>query len=111
VTIRVSEAARAASTSTASAVPLMVHEAVVNALKHASPSSVAVTVDAVGSQLHIVVSDDGRGFGFRGRYEHAALSASRTAPRSLFERVEALGGELAIESRDSGSRVEISLTA
>jgi len=29
----------------------------------------------------------------------------------LFERVEALGGELAIESRDSGSRVEISLTA
>src|SRR6266851_923060 len=91
------------------AVPLMVHEAVVNALKHAQPSRVTVTVDGEAGELRIVVADDGHGFAFRGPYDHAALRQTNAAPRSLLERVSSLGGRMAIESTDSGSRVEIRL--
>jgi signal transduction histidine kinase len=93
------------------AVRLMVHEAIVNALKHGDPSRVAVTVERPDGDLRIGVADDGHGFPFHGRYDHAALERLSAAPRSLLERVSALGGELAIESSDSGSRVEIVLKA
>lgn len=91
------------------AVPLMVHEAIVNALKHGQPTRVAVTVHGGPEELRIVVADDGRGFPFHGRYEHAALTASRTGPKSLIDRVTALGGRMSIESTDAGSRIEMVL--
>jgi signal transduction histidine kinase len=56
------------------------------------------------------VSDDGRGFPFTGSYNHDSLAASHVAPRSLFDRVTALGGQLSIESSERGSRVEMVLT-
>jgi len=91
------------------AVPLMVHEAVVNALKHGQPSQVAATVDATRDEVRIVVADDGHGFPFRGRLNHRALTERRVGPRSLLDRVTALGGEVWIDSSDAGSRVEIAL--
>jgi len=92
------------------AVPLMVHEAVVNALKHAQPSRVAVNVAGADGELRIVVTDDGRGFPFKGRYEHAALARSPIGPRSLFDRVSAFGGRMAIDSSETGSRIEMVLS-
>ena len=91
------------------AVPLMVHEAIVNALKHGRPSRVAVTLDGGPEELRIVVADDGHGFPFRGRYDHDALTESDSGPKSLLDRVSALGGRLSIESTDAGSRVEMVL--
>jgi signal transduction histidine kinase len=91
------------------AIPLMVHEAIVNALKHAQPSRVAVNVHGGAQELRIVVSDDGRGFPFRGLYEHDALRASNVGPKSLLDRVSALGGKMSIESSEAGSRVEMVL--
>jgi signal transduction histidine kinase len=90
-------------------VALMVHEAVVNALKHAHPSRVSVDVHAENGALRIAVADDGRGFAFQGRRDHRSLADTAACPKSLRERVESLGGELAIESRRTGSRVEISV--
>jgi signal transduction histidine kinase len=58
-----------------------------------------------------VVSDDGRGFPFRGRLEHDELVSANVGPLSLRERVVAAGGTLAVESGPSGSRVEIVLPA
>jgi two-component system NarL family sensor kinase len=92
------------------AVPMMVHEAVVNALKHAQPSRVTVYVASVPGELRITVTDDGHGFPFKGRYDHAALSQSAIGPRSLFERVSAFGGQMAIESSETGSRVQMVLS-
>jgi len=89
---------------------LMVHEAVVNALKHAQPSRVAVNVAGADGELRIVVTDDGRGFPFKGRYEHAALARSPIGPRSLFDRVSAFGGRMAIDSSETGSRIEMVLS-
>lgn len=89
--------------------PLMVHEAIVNALKHAEPSRVVVTVEADGGDLRVVVADDGRGFPFRGRHDHDALASLSAAPRSLYARVASLGGRLSIDSTEAGSQVEIRL--
>jgi signal transduction histidine kinase len=91
------------------AVPLMVHEAVVNAIRHGQPSKVEVDVRADEATLAIAVADDGRGFPFKGRKDHVALAAANTGPTSLRERVISLGGRLEIESRETGSRVELSI--
>lgn len=107
VSIRISPDSRECSSELASAVPLMVHEAVVNAMKHAHPTRVNVNVDSGSDRLRIVVSDDGRGFPFKGRYDHRALGESSAAPRSLFDRITALGGKMSIESSDQGSRIEM----
>jgi signal transduction histidine kinase len=87
----------------------MVHEAVVNALKHGDPSRIRVDLDAEGSVLRIRVADDGHGFSFRGRYDHAALAEARLGPASLRDRAASLGGTLTIDSEGSGSCVEITL--
>jgi signal transduction histidine kinase len=88
---------------------LMVHEAVINALKHGHPSRVAVAVEAVDKGLSVTITDDGRGFPFRGRMEHDALMESAAAPVSLRDRVAALNGRIAIDSGARGARVEIML--
>jgi signal transduction histidine kinase len=89
---------------------LMVHEAIVNALKHARASRVVAEICADGDgALRIEVSDDGCGFSFRGRFDHDALVAGQIGPVSLRERVESVGGTLAIDSRATGSRVEIAV--
>jgi signal transduction histidine kinase len=90
-------------------IALMVHEAVVNALKHADPSRVSVDVHTENGAIRIVVADDGRGFTFQGRYDHRTLAGMNACPRSLRERIESLGGELIIESGRTGSRVEITV--
>jgi len=91
------------------AIPPMVHEAVVNALKHGDPSRVRVDLDVEKGTLRIIVADDGHGFPFRGRYDHAALAEARLGPASLRDRAASLGGTLTIDSQVSGSRVEIAL--
>ena len=92
------------------AVRFMVSEGVVNALKHAHPSRISVDITADGSdELHIVVSNDGRGLPFRGRRSHEELAAANAGPVSLRERVTSLGGTLAIDSAPTGSRLEITI--
>ena len=90
-------------------VVFMVHEAVVNALKHAHPSRVSVSMRARDGGLQIIVRDDGRGFAFRGRLDHEMLVAEDAGPVSLRDRVQALGGRMAIESTPSGATVEMTL--
>jgi signal transduction histidine kinase len=71
---------------------------------------VAVDVDVSDGHLRIVVRDDGCGFDFKGRHDHAALDASRSTPRSLFDRVTALGGTMSIDSSSEGSQIEMVLS-
>ncbi|MFN7914154.1 MAG: histidine kinase [Vicinamibacterales bacterium] len=110
VTLRVAHRLDALPAAIEAAVPLMVHEAAVNALKHAQASRVAVDVGGGDGQLTIAVTDDGRGFPFKGRYNHDTLAELPTVPRTLFDRVSALGGRLSIESSERGSRIEMLLS-
>jgi signal transduction histidine kinase len=109
LTIRVGPRVAAIPDAVERAVPPMVHEAVVNALKHGDPSRIRVDLDVENGALRIIVADDGHGFPFRGRYDHTALAEARLGPASLRERAASLGGTLSIDSEASGSRVEITL--
>ena len=88
------------------AVRLMIHEGVSNAVRHALPSRVSIEVEAKAAGLKVVIGDDGRGFSFRGRFEHGDLVRLNIGPVSLRERVAALSGQLSVESTPTGSQVE-----
>ena len=108
ISIRLTPPAPALSPAVYRTLKLMIHEAVINALKHAHPSRISVDVQAGDvRQLRIVVADDGHGFPFTGRLDHDALVLSDAAPRSLRDRVVALGGRMAVESGPGGACVEI----
>lgn len=109
VTIRVTPEPFTLSAELQQAVPLMAHEAIVNAVRHAHPTRVSVDVQIDGPLLRMIVSDDGSGFSFRGRYTHQALVAMNLGPASLRERAALLGGEMSIESTATGSKVEIAV--
>jgi signal transduction histidine kinase len=109
VTIRVPPEPFTLSPALQQAVPLMAHEAIINAAKHARPTRIAVDVHIDGERLRITVSDDGCGFAFRGAYPHRALVEGNLGPASLRERAAALGGEMHIDSTATGSKVEIAV--
>lgn len=109
IVMRVHDSPYSASSEVDEAIPRMIHEAIVNAVRHGQPSRVTVDVATDENATRVVVVDDGRGFPFRGRYDHAQLAALNIGPVSLRDRVASLGGELAVESSGVGSRVEIRL--
>ena len=67
-----------------------------------------MTCITMGSDLALAVSYAGRGFaGFHGRHNLESLNRMKVGPRTLKERVSAVGGALEIESGEGGARVEI----
>lgn len=75
-------------------------EAVTNAVKHAAASTVTVRLDEQDSQLHVVVTDDGRG----------GADATGLGLRGLADRAEAAGGRLLVlPGQHRGTRIEVSL--
>ena len=86
----------------------MVQEALVNAVRHGGAKEVTITCLTMGHDLALAVSYQGRGFaGFHGRHDLASLNEMKAGPRTLKERVSAVGGALVIESGEGGARVEI----
>ncbi len=87
----------------------IVQEALVNVARHAAASEARVTITRRNGELHVVVVDNGRGFPFRGRYDHATLTGLEIGPATLRGRVATLGGSLDIDSSDAGARLDIHL--
>ena len=69
-------------------------ELLANAAKHSGAGQVAVTVLAVGGDLRLLVTDDGRG--------GAVLDSGGSGLRGLAERVRTLDGELGVDSPPGG---------
>jgi signal transduction histidine kinase len=67
----------------------VVAEAVTNAQKHASASRIAVRATVVGDVLRVAVADDGVG---------GAAASAGSGLEGLRDRVEAIGGSLAVTS-------------
>jgi signal transduction histidine kinase len=78
----------------------LLREAVANAARHGNCREVVVSVARSGSALTLRIRDDGEGF-------PQAETAPR--PRSISERVEALGGTLSIWHNRPGVLLEIAL--
>jgi len=73
------------------AVYFVVAESLTNAVKHAEASELRVRMRAEASELRVEIADDGRGGADVGAGNGSGL-------RGLADRVEALGGQLAVES-------------
>jgi len=88
---------------------LLLQEAVMNAVRHSAASMVWLEAERRNGQVTAVVSDNGRGFPFKGRYDLDRLISSRLGPTTLKERVAELGGTLVVDSSAQGTQMTISL--
>jgi signal transduction histidine kinase len=79
----------------------LVREAIANAAKHGHASEVVLSATHQAGELSLEIRDNGCGF--------AAAGAGEMRPRSLEERVQALGGTLTLDSTADGSTVTITL--
>ncbi|MCH7628483.1 MAG: histidine kinase [Proteobacteria bacterium] len=77
----------------------MVREGVANAARHGQCRRVVVSIAGEGETLRLRIGDDGGGF------------PANRRPRSISERVEALGGRLSIADNAPGALLDISLPA
>jgi signal transduction histidine kinase len=80
----------------------ILQEAIVNALRHAQASEIAVTIDLHGGALRIGVRDDGRGF-------DPARAAPARGLAAMDKRAAAIGATLRVRARPPGCRVELAL--
>jgi signal transduction histidine kinase len=79
-------------------------EALNNVVRHADATVVRVRAGVIGSNLELVVGDNGVGF------EPSATKDGRFGLASMRERAQILGGELTIDSRpQDGTRIRVSV--
>lgn len=83
--------------------PLMISEAVANAVRHAGARRLSVRVLCTHEEIAIEVLDDGAG-GWRD-----PAAGSDGLPRSLAERARELGGALTLARRNGGTALRIAL--
>ncbi len=88
---------------------LIVHEALINAARHAHATTVHITLSGEDKQVHLTVADNGRGFPFGGRFDLATLTALDIGPVVLKERIASLGGSLILVSTGAGAYLQITL--
>jgi signal transduction histidine kinase len=90
----------------------LVREALINAARHGAADRAWVRVGGdAGGGVRLSIEDRGRGFSFTGRFSGGELAARGEGPKSLRERVDALGGELVLDARPGATRLEIMLPA
>ncbi len=75
-------------------------EGIANAVRHGQASRVGVELSAAMGGLQLQITDNGTGF---------PASDTPLSPRSIAERVAALGGTLAIASSPGDTRLNIEL--
>jgi signal transduction histidine kinase len=78
----------------------LVREGIANAVRHGMAKVVSVRAERVTGGLSLAITDDGKGF---------SGEAADCLPKSLAERVEALGGKMAVASIGNGTRIGITL--
>ena len=78
----------------------VLREAVANAVRHGEASRVAIALAEENGMLRLTVADNGSGF---------SADDLITQPRSISERIAALGGSLDIESGGAGAELRFTL--
>jgi len=83
-----------------------VQEALANAGKHGNATRAVVELEDAGGSIIVRVRDNGRGLADKGTFDLRALDVEDLGPKSLRERIAALGGELTLVSDDDGVLIE-----
>lgn len=104
------EAADGLAPDLTAAIHAMLQEGALNAANHAGGTLVRLTVQVSGGTVMLRVEDDGAGFAFKGIYDLGELVAFNVGPYRLVQLVAACGGRMRLDSRASGSRIEIGLS-
>ena len=81
-------------------------EAVTNAVKHARPAQVEVSLEFASDELRLRIRDDGRGFNPQGP---DGAKAGRLGLIGIRERTKSLGGKLSLSSQP-GQGTEVVVT-
>ena len=77
----------------------LMREGIANAVRHGMARAISVRTEKIAGGLSLTITDDGGGFPGDGGER----------PKSIAERVEALGGKMAVATLGSGTRIGISL--
>jgi signal transduction histidine kinase len=85
----------------------IVHEAVVNAVRHGKATAATVQIQLAAGHVQLRISDNGRGLSYSGRLDDEALRDGDQGPAVLKHRVWSLGGSLCIDSHEHGVVVAI----
>lgn len=81
----------------------LIQESLNNVLKHAEATIVEISVHSQGgTDLHLAVRDDGKGYAARGNQTGLGLIGMQ-------ERVDLLGGSIMVDSNDGGTSINITL--
>jgi PAS domain S-box-containing protein len=80
----------------------VVQEALSNSRRHGGASNVEVTVGINGSQAHVIITDDGRGFDGSGL---GGADGSHFGLTFMRERMQQIGGSMAIDSTPGAGTV------
>jgi signal transduction histidine kinase len=99
-----------APTALCAHLPLMLAEAVANAVRHGQASSVKVSIQKTRQDITVHVRDDGHGFdGLTFMLNDKDLAETGFGPLSLRNRVRELGGQLGVKSSPAGVDLQIQL--
>lgn len=89
----------------------IVQESLTNVQRHAGSATARVSIERHGDRLSIAIADQGHGMPAAVRGDRNALLASGVGIAGINERVHELGGELGIQSSESGTTVTVTLPA
>ncbi|MBA3896183.1 MAG: hypothetical protein H0X36_03400 [Sphingomonadaceae bacterium] len=88
----------------------LIREAAANAVRHGHATCVSIEAGSSEGMLRLDIADDGSGFPVEGDFADSDLREARVGPRSLYDRVHMLGGEMRLKSSArTGSLVSITL--
>jgi signal transduction histidine kinase len=92
------------------ALKLIVAESVANAVAHGAAKKINIAIAQEHNALQLKIKDNGRGLpNAKGTYELDQLSNAGLGPRSLRERITALGGFLRLITSSQGVELQIEL--
>lgn len=87
----------------------LLREAILNVARHAKAALSRLHLQVNGGMILVGIEDDGAGFPFVGLYDLRLLQSLNVGPRRLVEGVAALGGTMILDSRITGTRIDIAL--
>ena len=103
------EAADGLPSDVTAAIHVIFLEGALNAAQHSGGTMVRLVLQTRGNSVALCIEDDGTGFAYKGIASLHDLLALGVGPQTLARLVSIFGGRMRLDSRITGSRIEIVL--